>query len=169
MGCGISEFPKTRDTAALARQFGNHVVFGAPNVVRGGSHQSSVSAAAMAKDGLCTVLTSDYYYPSMLPAAFRLSNDGVCTFAEAWAMVSSNPAEAAGLKDRGSLAPGMRADILLVQAPQGRAPSVVAHLIGGQIAYAVTGSGATLFTDLQESSGLDAVRTAVAAQAHQNG
>ena len=148
MDCGISEFPKTRETAALARLLGNHVVFGAPNVVRGGSHQSnSVSAAAMAKDGLCTVLTSDYYYPAMLPAAFRLSDDGVCTFAEAWAMVSSNPAEAAGLKDRGSLAPGMRADILLVQAPEGRVPSVVAHLIGGQVAYAVTGSRATLFTE----------------------
>jgi alpha-D-ribose 1-methylphosphonate 5-triphosphate diphosphatase len=156
MGCGISEFPKTRDTAARARQFGNHVVFGAPNVVRGGSHQSSVSAAAMAKDGLCTVLTSDYYYPAMLPAAFRLSNDGVCTFAEAWAMVSSNPAEAAGLKDRGSLTPGMRADILLVQAPQGRAPSVVAHLIGGQLAYAVTGRTATRYDD---RNGLEITRS----------
>ena len=163
MGCGISEFPKTRETAVLARQLGNHVVFGAPNVVRGGSHQAnSVSAAAMAKDGLCTVLTSDYYYPAMLPAAFRLSNNGVCSFPESWAMVSSNPAEAAGLKDRGSLAPGMRADILLVQAPKGRAPSVVAHLIGGQVAYAVTGSRATLFTDQQASPGLDALRTAVA-------
>ena len=116
----------------------------------------------MAKDGLCTVLTSDYYYPSMLPAAFRLSNDGVCSFPEAWAMVSSNPAKAAGLKDRGSLTPGMRADILLVQEPHGRVPSVVAHLIGGQVAYAVTGSRATLFTDRQESPGLDALRTAVA-------
>ena len=163
MGCGISEFPKTRDTAVLARKLDNHVVFGAPNVVRGGSHQSnSVSAAAMAKDGLCTILTSDYYYPSMLPAAFRLSNDGLCSFPEAWAMVSSNPAEAAGLKDRGSLEPGMRADILLVKASQGRAPSVVAHLIGGQLAYAVTGSRATLFKDRLESSGLDALRTAVA-------
>jgi len=162
MGCDISEFPKTRETAVLARQLGNHVVFGAPNVVRGGSHQrNSVSAAAMAKDGLCTVLTSDYYYPAMLPAAFRLSNDGVCAFPEAWAMVSSNPAEAAGLKDRGSLTPGMRADILLVKESQGRAPLVVAHLIGGQVAYAVTGSRATLFTDRHES-GLDALRSAVA-------
>jgi alpha-D-ribose 1-methylphosphonate 5-triphosphate diphosphatase len=142
MGCGISEFPKTRETAALARELGNHVLFGSPNVVRGGSHQASVSAAAMAKDGLCTVLTSDYYYPAMLPAAFRLSNDGVCSFAEAWAMVSCNPADAAGLEDRGSLAPGMRADILLVQAPQSRPPSVVAHLIGGQVVYAVNDSTA---------------------------
>ena len=158
MGCGISEFPKTRETAVLARQLGNHVVFGAPNVIRGGSHQrNSVSAAAMTKDGLCTVLTSDYYYPSMLPAAFRLSNDGVCAFPKAWAMVSSNPAEAAGLKDRGSLTPGMRADILLVKESQGRAPWVVAHLIGGQVAYAVTGSRATLFTYRHEPV-LDALR-----------
>ncbi|HYW56670.1 MAG TPA: alpha-D-ribose 1-methylphosphonate 5-triphosphate diphosphatase [Polaromonas sp.] len=164
MGCGISEFPKTRETAALARKLGNHVVFGAPNVVRGGSHQSNaVSAAAMARDGLCTVLTSDYYYPAMLPAAFRLNTDGVCTLPEAWAMVSSNPAEAAGLSDRGSLAPGKRADVLLVQAPQGRVPSVVAHLIGGRVAYAALGSGASLFTGRQESAALDAVRTAVAA------
>jgi alpha-D-ribose 1-methylphosphonate 5-triphosphate diphosphatase len=92
----------------------------------------------------------------MLPAAFRLSNDGVCTFAEAWAMVSSNPAEAAGLKDRGSLTPGMRADILLVQAPQGRAPSVVAHLIGGQLAYAATGRTATRYDD---RNGLEITRS----------
>ena len=77
-------------------------------------------------------------------------------------MVSSNPADAAGLKDRGSLSPGMRADILLVQVPQGRAPSVVAHLIGGKVAYAVTGSRATLFKGRLESSGLDALRTSIA-------
>ncbi len=165
IGCGISEFPKTRETAALARKLGNHVVFGAPNVVRGSSHQpNNVSAAAMAHDGLCTVLTSDYYYPAMLPAAFRLSDDGVCTLPEAWAMVSSNPAEAAGLHDRGTLEPGKRADVLLVQAPPGRAPSVVAHLIDGRVAYAASGSRASLFSmDRQESAGLDAVRAAVAA------
>ena len=76
-------------------------------------------------------------------------------------MVSSNPAEAAGLKDRGSLTPGMRADVLLVKESQGRAPLVVAHLIGGHVAYAVTGSRATLFTGRQESD-LDALRSAFA-------
>ncbi|MBQ0917124.1 alpha-D-ribose 1-methylphosphonate 5-triphosphate diphosphatase [Hydrogenophaga aromaticivorans] len=141
LGCNISEFPKTRETAVLARQYGNPVVFGAPNVVRGGSHMSNaVSAAVMARAGLCTVLTSDYYYPAMLPAALRLSEDGACDLASAWAMISSNAADAAGLSDRGRLAVGLRADIVLVRTPAGRPPSVAAHVIGGHLAFAAKGA-----------------------------
>lgn len=141
IGCAISEFPKTHETATLARQFGNAVVFGAPNVVRGGSHlKNTVSASAMAKAGLCTVLTSDYYYPAMLPAAFRLSEDGVCDLPTAWAMISSNAADAAGLSDRGRLAEGLRADIVLVRSPGGRPPSVVEHFVGGHLAFAAKGA-----------------------------
>jgi alpha-D-ribose 1-methylphosphonate 5-triphosphate diphosphatase len=141
LGCEISEFPKTLETATLARQYGNPVVFGAPNVVRGGSHQSNtVSASAMARAGLCTVLTSDYYYPAMLPAAFRLSEDGVCDLPAAWGMISSNAADAAGLSDRGRLAAGLRADIVLVRTPAGRPPSVAAHVIGGHLAFAAKGA-----------------------------
>lgn len=141
IGVTVSEFPKTRETALLARQYGNSVVFGAPNVVRGGSHMSNaVSAAVMARAGLCTVLTSDYYYPAMLPAAFRLYEDGVCDLPTAWAMISSNAADAAGLPDRGRIAVGLRADILLVRTPAGRPPNVAAHLIGGHLAFAAKGA-----------------------------
>ncbi len=143
--CEISEFPKTRETAALARAFGNHVVFGAPNVVRGGSHQkNSVAAADMIASGLCTVLTSDYYYPSMLPAAFRLERDGVCDLAAAWALISSNPADAAGLTDRGRLAVDQRADILLVETLTNRPPRAAASLVAGKTAYAGKGAPAPL-------------------------
>ncbi len=147
IACEISEFPKTRDTAQLARQLGNHVVFGAPNVVRGGSHQKgagAVAAADMIAAGLCTVLTSDYYYPSMLPAAFRLERDGVCDLAAAWALISRNPADAAGLTDRGRLAAGQRADILLVEAPTGRPPRAVASLVAGKTAHAGKGAPSPL-------------------------
>lgn len=141
IGVMVSEFPKTRETAALARVYGNPVVFGAPNVVRGGSHlNNAVSASVMARAGLCTVLTSDYYYPAMLPAAFRLSEDGVCDLPTAWAMISSNAADAAGLSDRGRLAVGLRADIVLVRTPAGRPPSVAAHVIGGHMAFAAKGA-----------------------------
>ena len=141
IGVTVSEFPKTRETAALARVYGNPVVFGAPNVVRGGSHlNNAVSASVMARAGLCTVLTSDYYYPAMLPAAFRLSEDGVCDLPTAWAMISSNAADAAGLSDRGRLAVGLRADIVLVRTPAGRPPSVAAHVIGGHLAFAAKGA-----------------------------
>jgi alpha-D-ribose 1-methylphosphonate 5-triphosphate diphosphatase len=137
LGCGISEFPKTKPTAALARALGNHVVFGSPNVVRGGSHQkNAVAAAHMVSEELCTVLTSDYYYPAMLPAAFRLANEGLCSFAQAWAMISSNPADAAKLKDRGRLQAGLRADITVVKATPGRTAHAVTSIIQGRVAHA---------------------------------
>jgi alpha-D-ribose 1-methylphosphonate 5-triphosphate diphosphatase len=141
LGCEISEFPKTHETATLARHYNNPVVFGAPNVVRGGSHLSNaVSASAMARAGLCTVLTSDYYYPAMLPAAFRLKDDGVCDLPTAWAMISSNAADAVGLTDRGRIAVGQRGDIVLVRTPAGRPPSVAAHIIGGHLAFSAKGA-----------------------------
>jgi alpha-D-ribose 1-methylphosphonate 5-triphosphate diphosphatase len=141
LGCGISEFPKTKPTAALARTLGNHVVFGSPNVVRGGSHQANaVAAAHMVSEQLCTVLTSDYYYPAMLPAAFRLADEGLCSFAQAWAMISSNPADAANLKDRGRLQAGLRADITIVKATPGRSAHAVTSIVEGRIAYSAKGA-----------------------------
>jgi alpha-D-ribose 1-methylphosphonate 5-triphosphate diphosphatase len=141
LGCGISEFPKTKPTAVLARTLGNHVVFGSPNVVRGGSHQkNAVAAAHMVAEELCTVLTSDYYYPAMLPAAFRLANEGLCSFGQAWAMISSNPADAAKLTDRGRLQVGLRADITVVKATPGRSAHAVTTLINGRVAYAAKGA-----------------------------
>jgi alpha-D-ribose 1-methylphosphonate 5-triphosphate diphosphatase len=56
----------------------------------------------------------------------------------AWALVSANPAAAAGLKDRGTIAEGMRADLVLVDPAQ---PRVVATIAGGRLAH-VTADGA---------------------------
>jgi alpha-D-ribose 1-methylphosphonate 5-triphosphate diphosphatase len=115
LGCLIAEFPKTRDTARNARDAMEAVVFGAPNVVRGGSHTNAVRAADMIADGLCDVLASDYYYPSQAAAAFRLEADGVLALAEAWKLISQNVAYATGLDDRGRLEEGLRADLVLLE------------------------------------------------------
>lgn len=141
LACDISEFPKNRETAQTARTLGNAVIFGSPNVVRGGSHQNNaVSAGAMVAEGLCSVLTSDYYYPAMLQAPFRLVADGACDFETAWALVSSQAADAAMLHDRGRLAVGQRADILLVEPPAAMPARVVMHLIAGRLAHATKGA-----------------------------
>jgi len=118
MGCAIAEFPKTRETAADARSNGEAVVFGAPNVVRGGSHTKAVGAADMIADGLCDVLASDYYYPAQLVAAFRLAQDGLLPLHEGWKLISGNAARAARLDDRGHIAEGLRADLVLVDASE---------------------------------------------------
>jgi alpha-D-ribose 1-methylphosphonate 5-triphosphate diphosphatase len=132
LGCRISEFPQNEPTARLAHDSGCDIVMGAPNVVRGGSHLSLVSAADMIAKGLCTVLSSDYYYTSMLNAAFRLASDGVCSLATAWRLISENPARAGGLHDRGQLAEGQRADLILVDDSRPGLPRVVATIVAGR-------------------------------------
>src|SRR3954452_2458162 len=96
-GARICEFPMQEAVAESAVAAGDFVAMGCPNVVRGGSHLGWASAARLAEAGLCTVLTSDYYYPAMMRAAFILAERGKLTLAQAWALISENPAQAAGL------------------------------------------------------------------------
>ena len=92
LGVAVSEFPTNEPTAREAISGGDLTVFGAPNVVRGGSHTGWTSAAAMVEKGLCSILASDYYYPAPLLAPFRLAADRIAPLAEAWTLVSSAPA-----------------------------------------------------------------------------
>ncbi|WP_063569209.1 alpha-D-ribose 1-methylphosphonate 5-triphosphate diphosphatase [Achromobacter ruhlandii] len=141
LGCGVAEFPLTRDAASVARDLGNSVVFGAPNVVRGGSHTNAPSATEMIRAGLCDILTSDYYYPAPLAAVLRLANDGVLPLEQAWNLVSLNPARAAGLQDRGALAPGLIADAIVVDDQVPGLPRVCAAIVGGELRYATRAFG----------------------------
>ena len=132
MGCAVAEFPLTPETFDAAHRARDPIVMGAPNVVRGGSHLSGVSAAEMVGRRICTVLASDYYYPALIEAAFRLAAEGFAPLEESWALISANPAAATGLKDRGALAPGMRADFILVDDQIPGAPRVVATFVAGE-------------------------------------
>jgi alpha-D-ribose 1-methylphosphonate 5-triphosphate diphosphatase len=141
LGARICEFPMAEDVAASARAAGEHVVMGAPNVVRGGSHLGWSAAAPMAERGLVTVLASDYVWPAMAEAAFVLAWRGVLDFAAAWALVSTNPAGAAGLDDRGRIAPGLRGDVVVLD-PATRAP--VATFAAGRLAWVSPAGAARL-------------------------
>jgi alpha-D-ribose 1-methylphosphonate 5-triphosphate diphosphatase len=133
-GARICEFPVAEDVGKAARAAGDAVVMGSPNVVRGRSHLGWASAARLAEEGTCSVLSSDYYYPCLPQAAFILARRGVLDLAQAWALVSANPAAAAGLTDRGVIAPGQRADIVLVDN-SGAGPRVVATIAAGRLAH----------------------------------
>lgn len=135
MGVRIAEFPINEPTARAAIDGGDFVVFGAPNVVRGGSHTGWTNAAEMVSKGLCTILASDYYYPAPLLAAFMLAADNIVPMGEAWSLVSHGPAAAAGLHDRGVIAPGKRADIILVDASDPLRPHVVAAIARGRLIH----------------------------------
>jgi len=135
MGAMIAEFPINEETAREAATAGDAIVYGAPNVVRGGSHTGWTRASDMIAKGLCSVLASDYYYPAPLLAAFRLAADGVLPLTEAWKLVSAAPAQATGLTDRGTLAAGRRADILLVDDTVPLRPRLVAVIAAGKLVH----------------------------------
>jgi alpha-D-ribose 1-methylphosphonate 5-triphosphate diphosphatase len=135
LGVDIAEFPVNEETAHAAAAGGDAIVFGAPNVVRGGSHTGWTKASDMIAKGLCSVLASDYYYPAQLLAAFRLAADGVLPLAQAWDLIAAAPAKAAGLSDRGALAQGHRADIILVDDEQPLRPRIVAVIAAGRLVH----------------------------------
>lgn len=131
-GAQIAEFPETLEAAEAARAAGDHVILGSPNVVRGGSHKGNVSALDLITMGLCDALASDYHYPSPRRAALMLAKSGLLDLAGAWALVSSGPARVLGLQDRGTLAPGQRADLVILDA---RSHHVAATLAGGRVSF----------------------------------
>ncbi|MDI1343026.1 MAG: alpha-D-ribose 1-methylphosphonate 5-triphosphate diphosphatase [Pseudolabrys sp.] len=135
LDCRLAEFPTTLETAADATAAGDDVVMGAPNVVRGGSHIGWIGAADMIARGFCTILASDYYYPALLLAALRLAADEVVPLPAAWAYVSENPARAAGLRDRGVIAAGRRADLVMIDASDALRPKTVATISNGRIVH----------------------------------
>jgi alpha-D-ribose 1-methylphosphonate 5-triphosphate diphosphatase len=141
LGARVCEFPKTLVTARDARAHGEEVVMGAPNVLRGRSQFGWLSAAEAVAERVCTVLASDYYYPAMLQAPYSLAGQGLLPLGEAWRLVSANPARAAGLDDRGAIAPGLRADLAVVEDDRGLPPRVVAAWVGGRPAFEIRPAG----------------------------
>ncbi|MGI3184458.1 alpha-D-ribose 1-methylphosphonate 5-triphosphate diphosphatase [Nioella aestuarii] len=141
MGARIAEFPETAETAAASRAAGDAVIMGAPNVVRGGSHDKKVAAAEIVRAGHCDALVSDYHYPTLRQAAFVLAARGVLPLEEAWALISSRPAEVMGWTDRGRLDTGLRADLVIVEKTTRR---VAATLCAGQVSW-MAGSVAARF------------------------
>lgn len=136
LGARVAEFPMAMPPALDARAKGDSIIFGAPNVMRGGSHKGSLAAADMIEDGLCDVLASDYYYPALLSAVARLDRERRAARGDIWSLVSSGPAKAMHLNDRGAIAVGKRADLVLVDWPEAGPPAVRATYCAGRQAYA---------------------------------
>jgi len=103
------------DAAVAAKKAGMQVIAGAPNVVRGGSHNGNVGVASLVEAGAVDALASDYVPSSLVEAAFQIARGGRINLPDAIAMVSDHPARMAGLIDRGRLESGLRADLVRVR------------------------------------------------------
>jgi alpha-D-ribose 1-methylphosphonate 5-triphosphate diphosphatase len=135
LGARIAEFPTTFEAARAARAAGEPVLMGAPNIVRGGSQTGNIAAADLVAEGLVDALMSDYYYPALPQSAWALVSAGLADLPRAWAMISDSPARIMQLADRGRIAPGLRADLAVVDPETHRvemtlAQGRVAHLSG---------------------------------------
>lgn len=119
-GVRLAEFPTTAEAARASGRHGIAVMMGAPNLVRGGSHSGNVAAGDLAADGLLDVISSDYVPASLLLGALRLG-EITGDLHRGLAAVTSAPAAAVGLTDRGRLSPGLRADLIRLRLGQGYA------------------------------------------------
>ncbi|WP_341862264.1 alpha-D-ribose 1-methylphosphonate 5-triphosphate diphosphatase [Gymnodinialimonas sp. 57CJ19] len=131
MGADICEFPETLAAAQAAQEAGEPIIMGAPNVVRGGSHDKKIAAEDLISKGWVTALVSDYHYPSLHRAALKLWDDGM-DLSQAWALISAGPARVMGWRDRGQLMPGLRADLVVMHAKTRRIEGVVC---GGRVTH----------------------------------
>ena len=132
LGIALAEFPTTMEAAKLSRQSGLNVLMGAPNVVRGGSHSGNVSALDLLQADALDILSSDYVPFSLVQAAFLLADRGDVDLPHAIRLISANPADAAGLSDRGRIEIGRRADLVRVKSQTGRPPRVAGVWREGQ-------------------------------------
>jgi alpha-D-ribose 1-methylphosphonate 5-triphosphate diphosphatase len=111
----ICEFPVNLGTAKKAKEQKLHVVLGAPNILKGGSHSNNLSAMDAIREGYADIICSDYMATSMLYAVFKLAAVKMLSLHDAVNMISLNPANAVNLgKSKGSIEEGKDADMLLV-------------------------------------------------------
>ena len=96
LGATISEFPVTIAAAEAARAAGMATLMGAPNALRGRSMTGNVTARAVMEAGLLDALAADYHQGAMLPAVLAWAQEGALSLHEAVALITRNPARAAG-------------------------------------------------------------------------
>ncbi|ANT59446.1 phosphonate metabolism protein PhnM [Salipiger sp. CCB-MM3] len=118
-GVRLAEFPTTVEAARACKEAGIAVMMGAPNLIRGGSHSGNVAAEELARRDFLDIVSSDYVPAALMGAAFLLA-DLWDDLPRGIATVSRAPAAASGLDDRGSLAPGLLADVVRVRRIEGQ-------------------------------------------------
>lgn len=136
IGAVISEFPVTMEAAQVAKERGLMIAMGAPNAMRGKSYSGNLSAREAHAAGLLQILAADYHPAAILPAIRALSASDPDGLLGAVRLASKNPAKALGLSDRGEVAMGKRADLVVVDAND----RVVQTLCNGETIFS-NGSG----------------------------
>jgi alpha-D-ribose 1-methylphosphonate 5-triphosphate diphosphatase len=131
-GAAISEFPTTAAAAERAAELGMTTAMGAPNLVRGGSLWDNLDVTTAVEADALDALCSDYRPESLVTAPFVETGEPL---PERVARVTSAPAAAVGLDDRGRIERGKLADLTVVD-PSPR-PTVRRVFVGGREVYRI--------------------------------
>ena len=134
IGADISEFPITTAAAQAAKDAGMATIFGAPNILRGKSQSGSMKAIDAIHEGLADCLCADYSPAALIVAVMRVNELTQLDLASAVRLVTANPARAAKLHDRGTIAVGKRADLISISMPGGL-PQISHVWVNGCEAY----------------------------------
>lgn len=133
-GVNVSEFPITLEVAQYAVKQGMHVCVGAPNVVRGASHDHNLRAEDAIIQAGADIICSDYYPASLLQAVFKLHVNGL-PLHESVKLASLNPANALGISQQlGSIDIGKKADLIVIDQFHDL-PFVEMTIVNGAIVY----------------------------------
>ncbi|WP_256759717.1 alpha-D-ribose 1-methylphosphonate 5-triphosphate diphosphatase [Cohnella sp. WQ 127256] len=133
-GATVSEFPLNLETAKVAHSKGMGVCVGAPNIVRGGSHDGNLNAVDAIREGVADILCSDYHPASLLQSIFKLEAEGIA-LSRAVAMATLNPAKVVGRDDAiGSIELGKRADVIVVRKVRNN-PLVQYTIVDGTLVH----------------------------------
>ena len=133
MGVTICEFPVTLEAAQAGRDAGLLTVMGAPNVLRGKSNSGNLSGRDVHAAGLLDMLAADYLPSAILPAVLVLAQTDPAGLPGALQKATLSPAKALGLNDRGEVAVGKRADLILASASG--VGAVYATFVEGRLVY----------------------------------
>jgi alpha-D-ribose 1-methylphosphonate 5-triphosphate diphosphatase len=135
VGVDISEYPITLETAQRAHDAGMTVTMGAPNLVRGESQWGNLRTRDAIDAGVVDALVADYHPMSLLAAVFVDTDEPL---PRRVARVTSQPADAVGLTNRGRIAEGARADLVVVDPDP--SPTVTRALVAGRPVYRAEGA-----------------------------
>jgi alpha-D-ribose 1-methylphosphonate 5-triphosphate diphosphatase len=152
LGAMFSEFPLSLQVASEAKARGMYILAGAPNILLGGSQYGNLAAVEGIRHGCIDILCSDYYPPAMLHAIFALHEKYGFDLSAMFQLITLNPARAVNLDSEiGSIAPGKKADLLLIEKINGDFPVITAVMVDGKLVQRTHYAASRTYEDLIEA------------------
>jgi alpha-D-ribose 1-methylphosphonate 5-triphosphate diphosphatase len=137
IGVNVSEFPITLDVAKSAKSQGFYTVVGAANILRGCSHSGNMSAAEAVMEDCADIICSDYYPAAILQSVFHMHTKHGVPLPQMVNKATLNPARAVRIGgDYGSIEPGKKADLLIVDELDG-CPVITHVFVDGKRTYRI--------------------------------